>query len=147
MSRGLSVLLLSAMLLWAAPGVAQDPPAHDLLNAALWMQRSVEYKATTLGAFALARIRLDQALLEKRHQILECGALSRVGCGLQLALPQRQHIFRGEDVEGSPTRITLTADDFSPLEAAQNQRAGEFVETRFALELGKQRNLRDQIVR
>src|SRR5207247_6409128 len=40
------------------------PPANDLLNAVLWMQRSVEYKATTLGAFALARIRLDQALLD-----------------------------------------------------------------------------------
>src|SRR5437016_14637787 len=65
MSRGLSVLLLSAMLLWAAPGVAQDPPAHDLLNAVLWMQRSVEYKATALGAFALARIRLDQALADR----------------------------------------------------------------------------------
>src|SRR2546428_5401544 len=65
MSRGLSVLLLSAMLLWAAPGVAQDPPAHDLLNAALWMQRSVEYKASALGAFALARLRLDQALADR----------------------------------------------------------------------------------
>lgn len=65
MSRGLSVLLLSAMLLWAAPAVAQDPSAHDLLNAVLWMQRSVEYKASALGAFALARLRLDQALADR----------------------------------------------------------------------------------
>ena len=43
---------------------AQDAPAHDLLNAVLWMQRSVEYKATALTAFALARIRLDQALAD-----------------------------------------------------------------------------------
>jgi 5'-nucleotidase (lipoprotein e(P4) family) len=42
----------------------QAPPAHDLLNAVLWMQRSVEYKATALAAFALARIRLDQALAD-----------------------------------------------------------------------------------
>jgi acid phosphatase len=43
---------------------AEAPPAHDLLNAVLWMQRSVEYKATAMAAFALARIRLDQALAD-----------------------------------------------------------------------------------
>ena len=43
---------------------ASGPPAHDLLDAVLWMQRSVEYKATTMGAFALARFRLDQALAD-----------------------------------------------------------------------------------
>jgi 5'-nucleotidase (lipoprotein e(P4) family) len=48
----------------SAPAPAQDPPQHDLLNAVLWMQRAVEYKATALGAFALARIRLDQALAD-----------------------------------------------------------------------------------
>ena len=46
------------------PSQASGPPAHDLLNAVLWMQRSVEYKATALAAFALARIRLDQALAD-----------------------------------------------------------------------------------
>jgi 5'-nucleotidase (lipoprotein e(P4) family) len=40
------------------------PPPHDLLNAVLWMQRSVEYRAATTGIFALARIRLDQALAD-----------------------------------------------------------------------------------
>src|SRR4051812_2422938 len=45
---------------------AEDAPApHDLLNAVLWMQRSVEYKANSLAAFALARIRLDEALADK----------------------------------------------------------------------------------
>jgi acid phosphatase len=43
---------------------AEAPPAHDLLNAVLWMQRSVEYRATAMGAFALARLRLDQALAD-----------------------------------------------------------------------------------
>jgi 5'-nucleotidase (lipoprotein e(P4) family) len=43
---------------------ASGPPANDLLDAVLWMQRSVEYKATTMGAFALARLRLDQALAD-----------------------------------------------------------------------------------
>ena len=47
-----------------APSQASGPPAHDLLNAVLWMQRSVEYKAATMAAFALARIRLDQALAD-----------------------------------------------------------------------------------
>ena len=42
----------------------QAPPANDLLNAVLWMQRSVEYKASTITAFALARIRLDQAMAD-----------------------------------------------------------------------------------
>jgi acid phosphatase len=48
----------------SAQAPAQAPPANDLLNAVLWMQRSVEYKATAMAAFALARIRLDQALAD-----------------------------------------------------------------------------------
>ena len=61
-----AVVLLVA-LGCAAPRIAQqapDPPPSDLLNAVLWMQRSVEYKASALTAFALARIRLDQALAD-----------------------------------------------------------------------------------
>jgi acid phosphatase len=45
----------------AADAVPQD----DLLNATLWVSTSVEYKANTLAAFALARIRLDEALADK----------------------------------------------------------------------------------
>jgi acid phosphatase len=49
----------------ASPAPASPaPPPHDILNAVLWMQRSVEYKATTTGIFALARLRLDQALAD-----------------------------------------------------------------------------------
>src|SRR5712691_1425331 len=64
--RWLAPLALVVALGWVGPalGQAQDPPAHDLLNAVLWMQRSVEYKASALTAFALARLRLDQALLD-----------------------------------------------------------------------------------
>jgi 5'-nucleotidase (lipoprotein e(P4) family) len=62
--RALAVVLLVVALVWAAPTLAQDPPASDLLNAVLWMQRAVEYKASTLTAFALARLRLDQALAD-----------------------------------------------------------------------------------
>src|SRR5262245_10423790 len=48
----------------APPPAPQSPgpPPHDILNAVLWMQRSVEYRATTTGIFALAQLRLDQAL-------------------------------------------------------------------------------------
>src|SRR2546430_9381648 len=63
----LAILALVAALGSAAPALAQqapEPPASDLLNAVLWMQRSVEYKASELTAFALARIRLDHALAD-----------------------------------------------------------------------------------
>lgn len=42
-------------------GCAQTPPQSDMLNATLWMQNAVEYKANSLAIFALARLRLDQA--------------------------------------------------------------------------------------
>ena len=64
-SRWLAALLLTAALAVATPARAQDPPANDLLNAVLWMQRSVEYKASALTAFSLARLRLDQALADR----------------------------------------------------------------------------------
>src|SRR5262249_50856878 len=65
-SPRLTVAILAAAFLWAAaPAAAQDPPANDLLNAVLWMQRSVEYKASALTAFALARVRLEQALADR----------------------------------------------------------------------------------
>src|SRR6266404_8330280 len=72
-SRSRLVALVALILLVALgcagqrpPVAAQapEPPASDLLNAVLWMQRSVEYKASALTAFALARIRLDQALTD-----------------------------------------------------------------------------------
>lgn len=50
----------------AGAALAEDAPANDTLNAVLWMQRSVEYKANALGAYALAQIRLDQALADKK---------------------------------------------------------------------------------
>jgi acid phosphatase len=64
MNRWPATLALVIALGVTAPAVAQDPPAHDLLNAVLWMQRSVEYRASAMTAFALARIRLDQALAD-----------------------------------------------------------------------------------
>jgi 5'-nucleotidase (lipoprotein e(P4) family) len=43
----------------------QTPVAHDWLEANLWTQRSVEFKANALTVFALAQLRLDQALADK----------------------------------------------------------------------------------
>ena len=48
--------------LLAGPAIAADPatqgpvPQNDLLNAELWMQRSVEYKANALAVYALGKI-------------------------------------------------------------------------------------------
>jgi acid phosphatase len=39
-----------------------NPPANDLLNATLWMQNSVEYKANVRAMYQLAKTRLNQAL-------------------------------------------------------------------------------------
>src|SRR5215510_4293174 len=64
--RPLTILAFCLSLLPTVPALAQDaPPPNDNLNAVLWMQRSVEYKANTLAVFALARYRLDQALADK----------------------------------------------------------------------------------
>src|SRR5262245_55231501 len=63
--RPLLSLSFCLALLPAGAALAEDAPANDTLNAVLWMQRSVEYKANTLGAYALAQIRLDQALADK----------------------------------------------------------------------------------
>ena len=41
---------------------AQSVPANDNLNATLWIQKSVEFKANAQSAFALAKFRLEQGL-------------------------------------------------------------------------------------
>jgi acid phosphatase len=59
------VALGATLLAWSAfDALAQTPP-HDILNATLWMQRSVEYKANSLSVFALAKMRLEQALADE----------------------------------------------------------------------------------
>lgn len=63
------LLVMAVMLLPLGALSAQDVapvPQNDLLNATLWVSNSVEYKANTLSIFQLARIRLDQALKDKK---------------------------------------------------------------------------------
>ncbi len=55
--------VLAALLTGGAR--AQEVAPNDLLMAVLWTQRSVEYKANALTVFALAKIRLDEALADK----------------------------------------------------------------------------------
>jgi 5'-nucleotidase (lipoprotein e(P4) family) len=57
--------LLLAALSGGSVRAQEVPPASDLLLATLWTQRAVEYKANALTVFALARIRLDEALADK----------------------------------------------------------------------------------
>ena len=71
-AQGLLITVaISTAFLLSAPASAQtactdDPVAqNDLLNATLWMQRSVEYKANTTAIYALAKIQLDAALADK----------------------------------------------------------------------------------
>lgn len=57
--------LLIATLSGGAVRAQEAPPASDMLLATLWTQRAVEYRANALTVFALARIRLDEALADR----------------------------------------------------------------------------------
>ncbi|MEO3430697.1 HAD family acid phosphatase [Pelagibius sp. CAU 1746] len=61
--------LVLAGCLWAVTAQAQEmagkPAANDGTNATYWMQNSVEYKANTEALYALARIRLNQAIADQ----------------------------------------------------------------------------------
>ncbi|MBV8168171.1 MAG: 5-nucleotide phosphatase [Alphaproteobacteria bacterium] len=59
------LVLIATLLSGGATARAADAPPHDLLNAVLWMQRSVEYKASATAAWTLAQLRLAQALADK----------------------------------------------------------------------------------
>lgn len=67
LNRVLQSLAALSLVVFVAgqSGAADGPPQNDNLNATLWMQRSVEYKANAAGAFILAKLRLDQALADK----------------------------------------------------------------------------------
>ena len=62
------VVPVSLMLvcLLSPPLRAGDAVApNDMLNAELWMRTAVEYRANCLTVFALAKVRLDEALADK----------------------------------------------------------------------------------
>ncbi|WP_395072960.1 5'-nucleotidase, lipoprotein e(P4) family [Hyphococcus sp.] len=59
------LLALAACTTTPAPQAVNGVTPDDRLNATLWMQQSVEYKATTEAVYALAAKRLDEALADK----------------------------------------------------------------------------------
>jgi 5'-nucleotidase (lipoprotein e(P4) family) len=63
--KTLAGLVLAAALAATSAQAQTAPPPNDMLLATLWMQRSVEYKANALSVYALAKIRLDEALADK----------------------------------------------------------------------------------
>ena len=61
----LLVLAGGALALTAATAEADGVPQNDNLNATLWTQRSVEYKANAMSMYKLAELMLDRALADK----------------------------------------------------------------------------------
>jgi 5'-nucleotidase (lipoprotein e(P4) family) len=62
--RSVVAAATSACLI-SAPTLAADPvPQNDLLNAELWMQTAIEYRANCLTVYALGKVRLDEALAD-----------------------------------------------------------------------------------
>lgn len=57
---GLALVLAGS--LWAGSVLAQTPAANDGTNATYWVQKSVEYKASTTALYELAKLRLNQAI-------------------------------------------------------------------------------------
>ena len=94
-AQGSRSALTGAILLATLTGgsAAQEvaPGPNDSLNAVLWAQRSVEFKGNAIGAYALARIRLDEALADTTHT----------------AAPAEQ----SGDVENLPPAVILDVDE------------------------------------
>lgn len=61
----LAFITFACVLATSGAHAGDAPPQSDLLNAELWMQSSVEYRANSLAVYALARLRLDEALADK----------------------------------------------------------------------------------
>ncbi len=62
---GCGALALLATSLGGAPATAEGVPQNDILNATLWAQTSVEYKANALAMYRLAGIMLNGVLENK----------------------------------------------------------------------------------
>jgi hypothetical protein len=62
--RSVVAAAVSACLISAPTLAADSVPQNDLLNAELWMQTAIEYRANCLTVYALAKVRLDEALAD-----------------------------------------------------------------------------------
>jgi 5'-nucleotidase (lipoprotein e(P4) family) len=94
-----------------APTAATASPAHENLNAVLWMQTAAEYEATVRGIYGAARSRLDDALADPSWS----------------ALPPSE---RSDGFETRPPAIIVDADetmiDNSPFQARGVRDGGGF---------------------
>jgi 5'-nucleotidase (lipoprotein e(P4) family) len=60
------VVAAALAYLASTPSLASEAvPQSDLLNAEVWMQTAIEYRANCLTVYALAKTRLDEALADK----------------------------------------------------------------------------------
>lgn len=108
--------IILAALAAATAGCATSPapapetavPQSDLLNAALWMQGAVEYKAAALGVYALARIRLDEALADRKWT----AAPDRQGVGYE-KLPPAVIVDADETVLDNSAYQAMLARDYA----------------------------------
>ncbi len=62
---GAAVAIATAGVVSTTPMVQAEEGANDLINATLWTQTAVEFKASSMAAFKLAEIMLDRALANK----------------------------------------------------------------------------------
>lgn len=71
-----------------SPAAAAKPlaPAHDSLNAVLWMQASAEYAAATTTVYRAAADKLDAALKEKNWDALVTTERGNAATGLPAAV-------------------------------------------------------------
>jgi 5'-nucleotidase (lipoprotein e(P4) family) len=59
-----TLIVLTCLL--STSGLAAEPvPQNDMLNAEVWIQTAIEYRANCLTVYALAKVRLDEALADK----------------------------------------------------------------------------------
>ncbi|WDI32276.1 HAD family acid phosphatase [Hyphococcus flavus] len=96
-----AIFMLAGCATTPVPDAPSGPAPDDRLNATLWMQQAVEYKAATETVYALASKRLDEALADRSWT----------------AAPAEQ----GAGYENLPPAIILDADetviDNSPFQA------------------------------
>jgi 5'-nucleotidase (lipoprotein e(P4) family) len=61
-----AVAAAALVCLISRPVLADEPILqNDLLNAEVWMQTAIEYRANCLGVYTMAKTRLDEALADK----------------------------------------------------------------------------------
>ncbi len=65
MKQSKTLLAAAGLAMIALSPLAANAEQNDNLMATLWTQHSVEFKGNALGAYALATLRLDQALADK----------------------------------------------------------------------------------